>query len=124
MVQKQNVIVFFFFSSLPFFVRSQHVKQIIKIFQNQRIGDISEIAYYLIKDKTGLLDLISFQEQIITQQDRVNLIKALLETIGISQPIVAEITKEMAKEEASGNAEAVLTGQDSTTSLPVSTATP
>ncbi len=77
-----------------------------EIFKNQRIGDISEIAYYLIKDKHGL-SLEQFQELVVTQKDKVALIQAMLETIGISQPLIAEITKA----QESGNAPAVPTGQ-------------
>jgi hypothetical protein len=64
------------------------------IFENQRLGEIAEIAFYLMKDKSEFKTPIEFMECIVTQQDRINLIEALLETIGISQPIIDQLSKE------------------------------
>ena len=64
------------------------------IFKNQNIPAISEIAYYLMKDKADFQSLESFREAIVTQQDKINLITALLATVGISQPVLDKLVEE------------------------------
>ncbi len=66
--------------------------QIEGVFKNQRIPEISEIAYYLIVEKPPTLT--AFQELVCTQQDKINLIQALLETVGLSQPVIEKLAKE------------------------------
>jgi len=92
------------------------------IFKDQRIGDISEIVFFLLKDKSPTPTLESFRESILTKQDKLAMMNALLETIGISQPVMAELTKAA----SSGNAESLnqLIGASTTTSSPPNTATP
>ena len=64
------------------------------IFSNLRLGEISEIAYYLLKDKKPFPTLESFQEAVVTQRDKMNLIQALLDTVGISQPVIERLNQE------------------------------
>lgn len=97
-------------------------EQIKSMFETQNIGDVSEIAYYLLKDKSDFPTLEEFQDSFVTQKDFVALMKSLLATIGISEPVMQELSKEY----DSGNVPSPVapTGDSSTTSLPQNTATP
>lgn len=64
------------------------------IFENQSLPEISEIAFHLLKDKTVTPTLESLQEAVVTQADRIALIKALLQTVGISQPVLDKLNEE------------------------------
>lgn len=67
------------------------------IFENQKIPEISEIAFYLIKDKSLFKNIEDFQEAVLVQKDRIELLTAMLATIGISQPIIEHLSKESAE---------------------------
>lgn len=76
------------------------------VFEHRNLPQISELAYYLLKDKTDFPTIDDFQEAINTQADRVALIIAILATIGMSQPLIDKL----AKNEEPGNAQALPTG--------------
>jgi hypothetical protein len=63
-------------------------------FENKSLPEISEIAHYLLKDKTDFPSLESFQEAIVTQQDRVAVLSSVMETVGLSQPVLEKLAKE------------------------------
>lgn len=67
------------------------------IFKNQKLPEISEIVHHLLKDTSDFPTLESFQEAIVTQQDRVNVLTAVLETIGISQPVIKKLSDDAEK---------------------------
>jgi hypothetical protein len=78
------------------------------IFSDQSLAELSEIAYYLLKEKTEFPTLESFQDAIVTQEDIQNLMKAVFETVGISEPLIDKIAAETLKEaQAQGNAESL-----------------
>lgn len=81
------------------------------IFEKQQVLEMAEIAHFLLKSKAemerdgtppharqGYRDEFAsfedFAEQIVSMRDRISLIEALLATIGISQPIIAQLHKE------------------------------
>lgn len=64
------------------------------IFSNQKMGGLSQIAYYLLKDKETFKTLKSFREGIVTQQDRVAIITAMIKTVGVAQPLIDKLTAE------------------------------
>lgn len=74
--------------------------QIAAIFENTQIPELTEITHHLLKDKTDFPTLESFQECIVTQQDRINIIKAMLHVVGISQPVIDKLSRD----ESQGNA--------------------
>lgn len=94
------------------------VDNIEAIFREQKLKEISEIVFYLLKEKGEFRTIEEFQEIICTQKDRVEILTALLKTIGISQPIMEQVT----------SGEAISLGQQTgaqvTTSLPANTDTP
>ena len=43
------------------------------IFENQRLGEISELVFFLLKDKTVIKSVEELQESIVTTQDKVTI---------------------------------------------------
>lgn len=68
------------------------------IFKDQNIPAIAEIAHHQLKDSSDFPTFMDFCECIITQQDRIAVMMALLHTIGISQPVIAKLTEEANKD--------------------------
>ena len=56
------------------------------IFEKQKIIEIAEIAFFMLKEKAEFNSLESFMDSIVTIQDQLNLIMALLSSIGIGEP--------------------------------------
>lgn len=83
------------------------------IFKNLRIGEISEIVYFLLKEKDAFKSLDEFREAIVSPKDKVEMVNALLRTIGISQPIVDKLKKEA--DAGNEQSPSQLTGAPSTT---------
>lgn len=90
-----------------------------EIFERNSLPEISEIAYYLLEEKTDFPTIEDFQDAVVTKQDFINLTKALLTTIGISEPALNKLLDEEKKSQ--GNP---LIGEKSTIPLPASTTTP
>lgn len=98
-------------------------EKISEIFTNASLPEIAEIIYYLVKDKTDFPTLPEFLDAVVTQQDRVNLMTAMMQSVGISQPLLKKLSEDEAP--ASGNAPSpsLPIGANSTTSSDQSTAT-
>ncbi len=65
------------------------------IFMQQRIEEIGTLAYFMLKEKEAFPTEDDFLDAIVTPQDTLNLITALLGTIGVSEPKVQEIAKSL-----------------------------
>ncbi len=77
------------------YIRRKYGEEMLgQIFTDLRVGEISEIAYYLLKDKADFPSIDDFQTAIVTSKDRVNLIAAMFETVGVSQPIIDKLNEE------------------------------
>lgn len=80
-------------------------KQLQEIFENKNITAASVIVYYMLKEKDsfinekGMATLEAFQDRIVTIQDQINMMKALLEAIGIGEPEIKKISDSLPKEE-------------------------
>lgn len=68
-------------------------ERIEKMWKNTDLGDISNLGYYLLKDKSDFASLNDFQEAIVTQADRMALVSAILTNVGISQPILDDLNR-------------------------------
>lgn len=95
------------FTLKPFSLRAQiFLKQrfgeeaIQGMFTHQKMPELSEVIFFLLKDKSVITTLEDLQESILTQKDRVAVMTALFETIGLSQPVLEKLT---ATEDAVGN---------------------
>lgn len=64
-----------------------------KFFENKDILKISEIAFFLLKDKSQIKTLEQFQDLIVTIEDQVNLLKAVIKTIGVGEPQIDQLQK-------------------------------
>lgn len=89
------------------------VDQVKGIFENRRLGEISELVFFLLKDKSVITSLEAFREAITSNRDRVAMMGALLKTIGISQPVMDKLKEGV----ETGNAESLnqLIGAQSST---------
>lgn len=74
--------------------RAYQEDQIKEIFRDQKIKELSRIAYFLLKDKSEFPKLALFRQAIVTYQDRVALIAALIQTVGVSQPVIKKLNDE------------------------------
>lgn len=88
-------------------------EQIKDIFTHQKLGEMSRIAYYLLKDKHAVFPkLKNFREAIVTHDDRVELISAMIKTVGVAQPLIDELQKQEGEKK---KVRSRSTGQKSTT---------
>ncbi len=70
-----------------------------EIFEKQKIEEIADMAYFMLKEKELLTTKEEFLEQICTVRDQVNVIKALLAAVGIGEPEIKKIDDALAKGE-------------------------
>jgi hypothetical protein len=71
-----------------------------KIFEEMRIQEIAELAYFMLKDKEQFKSQDEFMDAVSSMQDQLNLITALLGAVGIGEPEMKKIKNEMAADEA------------------------
>jgi len=67
------------------------------IFENHRIVEISEIAFFMIKEKNLFKSVEDFQEMVVTTADHLTLTKALLGSVGIGEPEIEKINADIEK---------------------------
>lgn len=90
--------------------------RIATIFEKQELDGIAEIAFHQLVEKGEFIDpetkapsFLVFAENIVTQKDKLDLLKALLATIGMSQPVIeklAQMSKEAEEKEGGPKPEA------------------
>ncbi len=64
-----------------------------EIFEKQKIEEIADMAFFMLKDKTQFSNKDAFMEAIVTIRDQITVIKALLGTVGIGEPEIEKLTK-------------------------------
>ena len=67
------------------------------IFSKQMMVEIAEIAFFLLRDKSPFKDENDFLDKVLTIQDQINLIKAVLQTVGIGEPEIEKISQSLPK---------------------------
>lgn len=72
------------------------------IFETQQINEIADLAYFMLIDKDFFTTKDNFLDAIITIQDQINIIKALLGAVGIGEPELEKLSAsvEIDKKEA------------------------
>ncbi len=65
------------------------------ILREQKVVQIAELAYFMLKDKTKFPALDDFLDAIVSPRDHLALITAFLGTIGLGEPAIEELRKEM-----------------------------
>lgn len=63
------------------------------IFEQQKIEEIADMAFFMLKEKDVFGGLDSFLDNIITIQDQIAVIKALLGAVGIGEPEIQQISE-------------------------------
>jgi len=64
-----------------------------EIFEKQKIEEIADLAFFMLKDKEIFKTKDEFLDAISTIQDQINVIMALLGAVGIGEPEVKKIIK-------------------------------
>lgn len=76
-------------------------KGIERIFKTQQINEIADIAYFMLaeKDKKEFFKTKDeFLEHVVTIQDQVNVIMALLAGVGIGEPEIEKLNQALQKD--------------------------
>lgn len=71
-----------------------------EIFSKQKINEIADMAFFMLKDKTQFKSKDEFLDAISSMQDQLNLIMALLGAVGIGEPEVKKISDAAKKHQA------------------------
>lgn len=78
-----------------------------QIFEKVSIPEICETVHFLMKDKSDFPTFLDLAEAITTQADRLAIVQAIIETIGISQPMIDKITAEEKKSSVAPEAQPI-----------------
>ena len=70
------------------------------IFEKHQIVEIADMVYFMVKDKTAYPTLDSFLDAVVTTQDQINMIMAMLKTIGMGEPEIKQVADSMKIKEA------------------------
>lgn len=68
------------------------------IFEKQQIEEIADMVWFMLKDDDKKLfgnEKNVFLDNVVTMQDQINIIKALLGSVGIGEPEIKQISKSM-----------------------------
>lgn len=63
------------------------------IFEEVKMRELSELAHFLLEDKSDIRTVEEFREMVLGNDDKVELLRALMEAIGISRPLQEKIEK-------------------------------
>lgn len=69
--------------------------ELAQIFEKQKIEQIVDIAFFMLKDKSLLTNLDVFMENVCSPKDHLSIIVALLGAVGIGEAKLEEIKKAM-----------------------------
>lgn len=76
-----------------------------QIFEQQKIDQIADLAWFMLRDESKKFfqdSKSNFLDSVVTFDDQVKLIKALLETIGIGEPEIEKIATALGPEAVKG----------------------
>jgi hypothetical protein len=84
---------------------------------------LSELAWHVLRDKSVFSNSFeNFLDSVVTFQDRSNLLTAIFQTVGMSQPVLENIAKQIEDKNKAGNENSPeQTGHSSTTKSPAPT---
>ncbi len=72
-------------------------KGIKEVFEKQQINEIADIAYFMLIEKDVFKTRDEFLDKIVTIEDQINMIKALLGAVGIGEPEIEKLNLEIEK---------------------------
>lgn len=67
------------------------------IFETQKILEIADIAFFMLKEKEAFASQDDFLDAIVTVGDQVQVVKALLGAVGIGEPELKAIEEHVSK---------------------------
>lgn len=68
-----------------------------EIFEKHLIIQISEITFFMLKEKDAFKTFEEFQDAVVSTADQLNLTKALLKSVGIGEPEIDKINADLEK---------------------------
>jgi hypothetical protein len=63
------------------------------IFEQQKIIEIAEMAFFMLKEKDVFPSQDAFFDSVVTIQDQINLITAVVGTVGIGEPEIKKLNE-------------------------------
>lgn len=79
-------------------VTAKHTpEELQKIFEMKDILKVAEIAFYMLKEKEKFDGYDGFLDAVASIQDQINLIKAVVGTIGLGEPELAKVQSQLEK---------------------------
>lgn len=95
-----------------------------RLIGEQPAEELAQLSWHVLKEKDLFKNNYdTFLDKVVTFKDRTAIKDGILKSIGLSQPVLENIEKQIKAQEA-GNVEApAQTGENSTTSSPANTAT-
>jgi hypothetical protein len=70
-------------------------ERLAEIFKTQNLIAMGEISYYMLKEKELFPTLDAFLDAVCTPKDHLNMVAAMLGTLGIAEPKIEEIREAM-----------------------------
>lgn len=96
-----------------------------RILSERPVDELSQLAWHTLKEKDAFKDYDGFLDSVVTFKDRNNLADAVLASVGLSQPVLEGIAKQLeAQEKGNAPSPSQTTGDESTTSSQPSTSIP
>jgi len=89
-----------------------------KMIANRSIIELAELGFFQLKEKAQFKTLDAFMDAVVTYPDRDALATAVLESIGLSQPVLEDLNRQIEAQQSEqvGNEESPApTGQVSST---------
>ena len=82
---------------------------------------LSQLAWHVLKQKDRFKSYDDFLDAFVTFKDRDTLMKTILATVGLSQPIIEKLAEQLDRQRGNGQSPVQQTGANSTTQSPAST---
>lgn len=74
-----------------------------KIFEKQSLPELAELAHFLLLDKADFPTFLEFADSVVTVEDQIQVVKALLKTIGIDDALIKKLSEDKSPNEESPN---------------------
>jgi len=78
-------------------------EQIEKAITGSDIATLADLVFYMLVDKTCFPTIEDLLDAVVTFKDRENITTALMESIGLSQPVLEGIVKQIEAQNKEGN---------------------
>lgn len=68
-----------------------------KILEGRRLKELTELIYYVLKEKDVITSLQMLRKSIVTHYDKIAVIAAIIATVGVAQPVIDKMKSELAE---------------------------